>query len=107
MDSAVATPALDLVIPLVRLNHRLALLRGWLSHDHGDEPYWWARRITAPRAQQEREALRRVAHLIHVARATSRGRRHGTRLASLDEQRAWLAQHEATLARLRAGELPL
>jgi hypothetical protein len=123
MDSAAvaaATP-LDATTLLRRIDRRIALLRAWLSHDHRDEPYWWARRLDAPDAQRERALLRIVANLLHVERATQRGRLHGTRFASLDDQRAWLASWEhrrcataaafagvpadATLARLRAGEL--
>ena len=124
MDSALApvTPSLDTKTLLTRINQRISLLRSWLSHDHRDEPYWWARRLTAARAQQEREPLRQLANLLHVERATLRGRRHGTRFASLDEQRAWLADQEhrawpaaelarvpseATLVLLREGKLPL
>jgi hypothetical protein len=125
MDSAVAStsPSLGIGTVLARINARLAMLRTWLSHDHHDEPYWWARRTTASRAQSERQVLRRVANLMHVERATTRGRIHGTRFATLDEQRAWLREIEdrkcptaadlaglprdATLALLRAGKLPL
>jgi hypothetical protein len=128
MDSATATetvpvPALDTKTLLARVNQRITLLRSWLSHDHTDEPYWWARRITAPRAQAERSVLRQVANLLHVERATQRERLHGTRFANLDEQRAWIASWEqrscraaaeyaqvptnATLVLLRTGALPL
>lgn len=108
MTDALATsaPALDPKLPLARVNARIALLRAWLSHDHLDEPYWWARRTTAPRAQRERHDLRPLANLLHVERATARGRRHGNRFATLDEQRAWLDQHAATLTMLREGKLP-
>jgi len=125
MDSAPApiTVALDIKTLLSRINERIALLRTWLSHDHHDEPYWWARRTTAPRAQSERDVLRRVANLFHVERAMICGRLHGTRFENLDAQRVWLRQHEnavcpaaaeyarlpsyATLALLREGKLPL
>ena len=125
MDSALAptTSPLDIKTLLARINQRITLLRTWLSHDHGDEPYWWARRTTAPRAQHERDVLRQVANLLHVERATSRGRVHGTRFATIDAQRTWLAQHAdhtcstaagfaqvpyyATLTLLRDGKLPL
>jgi hypothetical protein len=103
----VPSPALDTKTLLARVDHRLALLRGWLSHHHGDEPYWWARRMTAPDAQRERHALRGVANLLHVERATRRGRIHGTRFPTLDDQRAWLADREARLGSLHAGELPI
>jgi len=125
MDSALApnAPALDIKTLLARINQRIALLRAWLSHDHDDETYWWARRTTAPSAQSERDVLRRVADLLHVARATDRGRLHGTRFENLDAQRAWLRQHDnvvcpraaelarvpsyATLALLRDAKLPV
>jgi len=126
MDTANATlpaPALDIKTLLTRINVRIALLRAWLSHDHGDEPFWWARRTTAPLAQSERNILRQVANLLHVERATTRGRLHGTRFANLDEQRAWLVEQEdrrcataadyarvpsdASLVALREGKLPL
>lgn len=127
MDNAAVTkPAptpLDARTLLARINQRIALLRAWLSHDHRDAPYWWARMVlqTARDAQAERQALRVAADLLHVERATARGRIHGTRFATLDAQRAWLATMEhrscgqvsghaglpptATLAKLRAGEL--
>jgi hypothetical protein len=127
MDSAAASVLLprplDLATLRARVDQRIVLLRTWLSHDHGDEPYWWARRTAAPRAQSERQTLRALANLLHVERATARGRIHGTRFANLDEQRAWLARYEqhrcataasyaglpsdATLEQLRAGKLSL
>ncbi len=129
MDSATATesvpaaPALDSKTLLARVNQRITLLRSWLSHDHSDEPYWWARRSKAPRAQSERDVLRRLANLLHVERATQRGRLHGTQFANIEEQRAWVAAWEnrachtaaeyaqvptnATLVLLRTGALPL
>lgn len=109
----------DTVTLLARVNRRIALLREWLSHDHGDQPYWWARQCTASVAQRERAALRCVAHLLHVERAHARGRIHCQRLPDLESQRAWLAEREhrkgllvgvprdATLALLRDGKLPL
>lgn len=110
MDNAtasVAEPIDQLRTSLARINHRLALLRGWLSHDHGDEPFWWARRTTAPAAQRERGVLQSYAHLMHVERAAAHRRIHCTAFETLDAQRAWLAEHEGALARLRAGDLPL
>ena len=101
----VSEPLLDVKLVLARLDARLALLRGWLSHDHLDEPYWFARRTTAPQAQRERLVLRGYANLIHVARATSRGRIHGTRFANLDEQTKWLESSRSTLVALREGKL--
>lgn len=110
--------AIDLL--LARIDHRIVLLRRWLRHDHRDEPYWWARGLTAKQAQSERAYLRMVANLLRVDRANTRDRCHN--FASLDEQRAWLAVFEhrrcpptaallrlpphATLALLRSGELP-
>ena len=109
MDNATASvpesPPDQLLASLARVNHRLALLRAWLSHDHHDEPFWWARRTTAPAAQRERAGLQHLAHLMHVARAASRGRMHCAQLSDLDAQAAWLAKHETTLARMRAGEV--
>lgn len=122
LPSPTPTSALDAKMLLARVDHRLTLLRTWLSHDHGDEPYWWARRLTAPQAQRERHVLRELANLLHVERATRRGRIHGTRFATLDDQRTWLQASEqlywaaasaagvpsyATLAMLREGKLPL
>ena len=124
METALVTDPspLDTKTLLARINARIVLLRTWLAHDHGDEPYWWARKATAARAQQERATLRLVANLLHVERATARGRLHGTQFATLEAQQAWLAQWErrqcataATFARvpndaclvaLREGNLP-
>ncbi len=111
MDNALDTKAL-----LAHVNARLAMWRGWLAHDHHDAPYWWARGTTAPRLQAERLGLRRIAHLLHVERATARGVRHGTQFADLAAQREWLADHAgwrwpgfdgATLIALREGQLSL
>lgn len=104
-----------------RIDARIVTLRRAITHDHRDEAYWQALATTAPEAQSERATLRAVANLLHVERATSRGRIHGTRFATLDDQRAWLVTMEhfrcpraarfaglpddATLAKLRAGEL--
>lgn len=128
VDNALApspapAPSLSTKILLARVNHRLVLLRTWLSHDHDDEPYWWARKITVRAAQLERRKLRSLANLLHVERATRRGRIHGTWFATLDEQHAWIQAHEnewnldgfayvgipanATLLKLREGTLPL
>jgi hypothetical protein len=102
-------PALDTKTLLARINERIAMLRSWISHDHRDEPFWWARDTTPPRAQSDRQRWRFYAHLIHVERANARGRLHSTRFASLEEQASWLAQYErhdlpcgATLVSLRA-----
>ncbi len=125
MDNAVALAPfpLDIKTLLTRINTRIALLRSWMSHDHGDEPYWWARRTRVGLVQHERGVLRSVADLLHVERATRRGRIHGTRFATLEDQRAWLAGEEArgwgaaagylgtpssaSLVSLREGKLPL
>jgi hypothetical protein len=112
---------LDARTLLARIDRRIVELRRALGHAHADEAYWEAFGISAPRAQSQRAYLRVVADLLHVERATRRGRVHGTRFATLDDQRAWLARYEnltccrtakdlglpgdATLARLRAGEL--
>jgi hypothetical protein len=126
MENAAADTApspLDAKTLLKRIDRRIALLRGWISHDHRDEPTWWARQTTAAEAQRERAILRLVADLLHVERATQRGRIHGTRFATLEEQRTWIAAMEtrrcavaaryaglpgeATLVLLREGTLPL
>ena len=121
---ATPTPApLDIATLLRRVNARLALLRTWLSHDHGDAIFWWARHTTAPQAQSERCHLRGVANLLHVERATRRGRIHSTQFPTLDKQKEWLTHWEerwcssaaryaglpddATLVLLRQGKLPL
>lgn len=113
--------SLDARSLLRRINARIAALRRLISHDHRDEAHWSAHGTTAPAAQSERATLRVVANLLHVERATQRGRVHGTRFATLDDQRAWLASYEnhkcpraaryaglptdATLVKLRLGEL--
>jgi hypothetical protein len=120
---ALAPSPLDIKTLLTRINTRIALLRTWMSHDHGDEPYWWARRTRANLVQYERGVLRAIANLLHVERATQRGRILVTRFATLDEQRAWIAAEEerywpsaekflgtpsyASLVSLREGKLPL
>jgi len=112
--------ALDVRSLLDRINHRLAALRRALAHDHHDETWWSAHDVTAPQAQYERHILRWLAHLLHVDRATARGRIHGA-FPNLDAQRVWLAKTEthswgaaaryvglsevATLVALRAGRL--
>jgi hypothetical protein len=41
-----------------------------------------------------RVKLRAIADVLHVERATARGRLHGGgRFATLDEQKAWSAEH--------------
>jgi hypothetical protein len=113
--------SLDARSLLRRIDRRIVALRRAISHDHRDAAYWSAVGTTAAVAQSERAVLRMVANLLHVERATNRGRLHGTRFASLDEQRTWLKAWEtvrcaraaryaglpddATLVRLRIGEL--
>jgi hypothetical protein len=102
--------SLDARAVLRRLDPRIAALRRLLAHDHGDEAFWARHGTTAPAAQRERVNLRFVANLLHVERATHRGRIHGTRFATLDEQRTWLASYEdrwgiLAIPGLRAGEL--
>jgi hypothetical protein len=108
---------------LARTNLRLAELRRWLAHDHRDGTWWDARGTTARQAQKDRAQLRQLANLLHVERATTRGRVHGTWFATLAEQRAWLdgmsertcrrvaelmgLPADATLAALRAGAIAL
>jgi Uma2 family endonuclease len=72
---------------LTGINAMIVRLRRALHHDHGDEARWTAWGTTAPRAQALRARLRAAANLLHVERATARGRRHGTRFTTLDEQR--------------------
>ena len=117
-------PALDTKTLLSRINARLTLLRAWLSHDHCDEPFWWARKTRAAHAQREREVLRQIANVLHVERATRRGRIHGHAFETLDAQKVWLEREArrglceeggryaglragATLEELRAGQLPV
>lgn len=90
--AATSNPERDRRVLLARTNARLALLREWLSHHHGDEPYWWARRTTPAAVQRERLQLRPLATRLHVGRATARGRIHGTWFQTLDEQKAWLEE---------------
>jgi hypothetical protein len=75
---------------LRRINLRIVAVRRAIRHDHRDEPFWAAFGMTAPQAQAERLRLRAVADEHHVERATARGRLHGTRFKSLEEQRASL-----------------
>jgi hypothetical protein len=100
---------------LARLNARLALLREWLSHDHGDTPWWWARERTVPSVQRERIWLRDWANALHIERACARGRLRSPQFANLDEQQAWLEKRGTTrrlaedtsLRQLRDARLPL
>lgn len=97
------------------------MLRRAIRHRHDHEAYWSAFGMTPGAAQSKRAILRHVANLLHVERATARGRIHGTRFATLDEQAIWLAEQvnrrciiaarhanlpdDATLGKLRAGEI--
>lgn len=94
---------LDDKLILDRLNARIRLVRGWLSHDHRDDAFWTAHATSAPDAQRERATLRYQANLVHVARAHARGRTHG-RFATVELQAAWLAIAwvETALHHLRA-----
>lgn len=116
------TLPLDARTLLERVNRRIVILRAAIRHDHGDAAYWSAVGMTAAEAQAARAILRMVADLLHVERAHARERLHGARFASLEAQAQWLAERmhwrcaraarlarlpvDASLARLRAGELP-
>ena len=80
----------DTKLLLARVNERLVMWRVWLGHDHGDEPYWWARKTTPAKLQRERPSLRWYAHYLHSVRAASRGRIHSREFKTLEEQQAWL-----------------
>ena len=113
------TRVLDVRSLLAWTNARIRVVKQLRRHRH-DDAAWWAERGTDARAtHRERETLRQVANLLHVERATSRGRLHG--FATLDEQREWLARmerqtcwraadyvhvaRESTLIALRAGHV--
>jgi len=100
--------ALDAKTLLARINPRIAQLRRWIGHDHGDQPFWNGLNIAAFDAQRERAYLRIVANLLHVERAHARGRIHG-KFQTLDEQAAWLAtmEHKTCGTVTRAAQLPL
>ena len=83
--------ALDAKTLLHRVDRQLVILRRCLAHDHGDAAYWAQLGSSAPRAQRDRHLLRQIANLLHVERATTHGRMHGTRFATLDAQAAWVA----------------
>ncbi|MBA3503714.1 MAG: hypothetical protein H0T65_25350 [Deltaproteobacteria bacterium] len=101
----VITLVLDLRAQLRRVDARIVALRRALGHDHRDEPFWTAFGVSASAAQAQRAMLRKVADVLHVERATQRDRVHGgTRFATLDEQRAWLAA-DARYIRRRIVEL--
>jgi hypothetical protein len=114
--------SLDARSLLRRIDARIVALRRAIRHDHRDDAFWTAFGVTASAAQSERATLRMVADILHVERATQRGRIHGgKRFATLDDQRVWLARWEhhrcpkaarfaglpddATLGKLRIGEL--
>jgi hypothetical protein len=107
---------------LAHVNATIVTIKRMLHHRHDDAAWWretpWR---SVPDAQRARRYGRIVANLLHVERATQRGRIHGRRFATLEEQRAWLAKwetrscwtvqkwfalpHGSNLVRLRAGEL--
>jgi hypothetical protein len=84
--------ALDARSLLAWTNARIVVVKQLRTHRHDDEAWWADRQTTAREVQRERETLRQVANLLHVERATTRGRLHG--FATLDEQRKWLARWE-------------
>ena len=106
---------------LKRINPRIVRLRRAIRHDHRDTAFWEALGQTLKQLRSDREDLRFIANLLHVERATARGRIHGTRFATLDEQRDWLEGFvdwtcrrtaalcdlppDACLEMLRAGEI--
>lgn len=122
VEVAAVEGALDARTLLARVDDKIVALRRLIRHDHADLAYWTAHGTTAPRARSDRAILRRVADLLHVERAHRRKRLHGTRFSSLDQQHEWLESMlhrtcacaavaaglptNASLARLRAGELP-
>jgi hypothetical protein len=79
---------------LKKVNVYLVGLRRALGHDHADEA-WWARwGVTAGEAMALRVKLRAIADVLHVERATARGRIHGgKRFATIEEQQTWLAEN--------------
>jgi hypothetical protein len=87
-----ARRALDARSLLAWTNARIVIVKQLRTHRHDDEAWWTERQTTAREVQRERETLRQVANLLHVERATTRGRLHG--FATLDEQREWLARWE-------------
>src|SRR5262245_57034807 len=86
--------SLDARTLLRRVDARIVALRRAIRHDHRDDAFFAAFGVPAPEAQCQRATLRMVADLLHVERATSRGRLHGKRFKDLDEQRAWLTTME-------------
>jgi hypothetical protein len=91
---------LDARTLLRRIDASIRALRRLITHDHHDEAFWAVHQTTAPVAQSERESLRTVANLLHVERATTRGRIHGTRFVTLEAQREWLARQTHMLPRV-------
>src|SRR5262249_24478713 len=93
MDRLAPSPApLTVTTVLARFNAELARFREWLAHDHRDDAFWSARATDAPRIQRARYRLRETAHLLHVERATRRGRIHGTQFVTFAAQQAWLTR---------------
>lgn len=87
------TVSVDARSLLAWTNTRIVELRRALRHRHDDAAWWDAHGMTPAYAQAGRAILRRVANLLHVERATVRGRIHGN-FASLDKQREWLSAWE-------------
>lgn len=94
---------LDVRSLLAWTNTRIHALKQWLHHRHDDAAFWAERGVLAGECQRERETLRQVANLLHVERATRRGRLHG--FASLAEQAAWLARMERVVCARAASYL--
>lgn len=113
---------LDARTLLKRINPRIIRLRNAIRHDHRDTAFWDTFGQTLKEVRRDRELLRFTANLLHVERATARGRIHSTHFATLEEQREWLAQwvrrtciqiaklcdlpRDASLEH-RAGEIPV
>jgi hypothetical protein len=87
--------ARDRCVALLRKTNALLVgLRRALGHDHRDEARWAAWGVTPGEAMALRVKLRAIADVLHVERATARGRVHGgRRFASLEEQRKWLTEN--------------
>ncbi|MFN0252102.1 MAG: hypothetical protein ACKV2T_34825 [Kofleriaceae bacterium] len=83
---------LDVRSLLAWTNARIVVVKQLRGHRHDDDAWWEERQTTAREVQRERETLRQVANLLHVERATKRGKLHG--FATLDEQYKWLARWE-------------
>ena len=94
---------------LARVNALLVGLRRALGWRHDDEARWASWGITAPEAQALRVKLRAIADVLHVERATARGRLHGgtRRFATLQAQRAWVTERARRSARSGDRHAPL